>query len=111
MSLTDLTIDDILNEFERIRIPWPQLALALKLENSIVEKISQQCGGDEAKCLRMVLHNWMSNHESSWEILSLAVMRLPMLRQKGAELYTKYVSKGIILLFYIYNYMFHGQQI
>lgn len=95
LSPTGLTLDEILYEFQNVRIPWPHLALALKLDNSIVETISQQCGSDEDKALRMVLNTWMSNYESSWEILSLAVMHLPMLRQKGAELYTKYVSQGI----------------
>ena len=76
-------------------IRWPQFGLVLGIEKEIIEKTAQQFGGDEQRALRHIVTNWLDNDpDASWEKLAKAVMRMPMLREKGAQLYTKYVSKG-----------------
>lgn len=76
-------------------ITWPQFGLVLDIEKEIIEKTAQQFGGDEQRALRHIVTHWLDNdHDASWEKLAKAIMRIPMLREKGAQLYTKYVSKG-----------------
>ena len=61
----------------------------------MIEQTAQLFGGDEERAFHQVVTNWLDNDpDASWEKLAKVVMRIPMLRQEGAQLYSKYVSKG-----------------
>ena len=96
LNTTVLILEDILKEIRGL-ITFPQLGLVLNIEIEVIERTAQLFGGDEERALHHVVTNWLDNDpDASWEKLAKAVMRIPMLRQKGAQLYSKYVSKGYI---------------